>query len=102
MHRSRRPTSIAVVTLPAVAAAWPMPTPEAGVWDFTPLLYAVALLVAAGLGGIRPRWWGVGLAVAGGLPCANLAEGVGLWAALLVTVTVFVVARTIARHQQHA
>ena len=84
-----------------IAAAWPYPTPPSGHWDFLPLLWGALLVFAAWAAGIRLRWWGVAIAVAGGLPCEALASHFGPWAGLAVMTMVFAAGLPIARIRPH-
>jgi hypothetical protein len=79
-----------------IGAAWPGLAQPAN-WDFSPLLWAVLLLLAAWVAGIRLRWWSVPVALAGGLPCSTVAAHFGLVAALAAVITVALVLRPLIR-----
>jgi hypothetical protein len=80
-----------------LAAAWLLPVPKPGRWDFTPVVCSGVLLVALRAAGLHLRWWGWIAAFAAGLPCATLASHFGLWALAAIAALVFLVALPAAR-----
>jgi hypothetical protein len=82
--------------LVSIAVAWSGMSTN-GTWDALPLVCASLLILAARLAGIRLRWWGMLLGVAGGMLCATLVAHFGPWAALIVCAMVFAASAPIAR-----
>jgi hypothetical protein len=82
--------------LVSLAVAWSGMSTK-GTWDVLPLVCASLLILATRLAGIRLRWWGLLLGIAGGMPCATLVAHFGRWAALVVCSMVFAASAPIAR-----
>jgi hypothetical protein len=84
-----------------LGAAW-RGLADTGTWDFSPLGWAVVLLLAARATGIRIRWWGILVAVAGGLPCATISEALGPVSVVVAVFVLSLVLRPVVRAGQRA